>query len=168
LASELFRAEARPFGVAVEVESFGLLDLDSSPALPEAVKLGAGLGVDLSSHRSRVIRPGALEHADLVVGFERAHVVTAVVDAGARREVTFTLPELVTLLGEVARPTKPDSLAAAHEAIAAASSTRAAGHGFGEVPELADPLGRPWRTQEELATRLSELTRTLVRRLFAV
>jgi len=47
--------------------------------------------------------------------------------AGARREVTFTLPELVTLLGEVARPTKPDSLAAAHEAIAAASSAEKRG-----------------------------------------
>lgn len=154
LAAAVFRNEAERLGADVEVESYGLLELDGTGALHEALELGSAFGVDLASHRSRALRSGALASADLVVGFERVHVATAVVDAGARRDVTFTLPELVPLL--------PAGVGDAREQIRAAAARRSA---F-EVPELEDPLGRPYRRQEEIAARAAELTTTLARRLF--
>lgn len=166
LAAALFRREAEQLGVSVDVQSFGLLELDGTPALGEALELGNGFGVELASHRSRALRRGALEDADLVVGFERIHVAAAVVDAGARREVTYTLPELVSLLAQVRqRPSMP-AAAGARELVLAASSQRAA-ESFTDVPELGDPLGQPYRRQEELAVRVADLTQALARRLFS-
>ena len=155
LAAGIFRNETARLAADVEVESYGLLELDGTGALHEALELGTGFGVDLASHRSRALRPGVLTTADLVVGFERVHVATAVVDAGARRDVAFTLPELVQLL--------PADTGDAREQIHAAATRR---KGF-EVPELEDPLGRPYRRQEEIAARVAELTTTLARQLFA-
>jgi protein-tyrosine phosphatase len=167
LAAALFRREAEQLGVSVEVQSFGLLELDGSPVLGEALELGDGFGVELASHRSRALRSGALEDADLVVGFERMHVAAAVVDAGARREVTYTLPELVSLLAQVRqRPSEP-AAAGARALVLAASSQRAQAASFTDVPELGDPLGQPYRRQEELAVRVADLTQALARRLFS-
>lgn len=166
LASALFRRETERLGVAVDVQSFGLLDLDGSPVLGEALELGNGLGVELASHRSLALHPGALEDVDLVVGFERVHIAAAVVDAGARREVTYTLPELVVLLAEV-RQEPSSSPAGARELIHAASAERTGAEAFLAVPELADPLGQSYRRQQQLALRVADLTRALARQLFA-
>jgi protein-tyrosine-phosphatase len=152
LAAAVFRHDA---------ESFGTLDLDGAPALPEAVALGAELGVDLSRHRSRPIRAGVLEPFDLVVGFERFHLATAVVDGGATREVTYTLPELVALLERLDTP-ESDPRAK----IARAAAARRAGTTFSGVPELADPLGRSPHEQRELAGRVADLTHRLAHGLF--
>jgi protein-tyrosine phosphatase len=160
LAAAVFRSEAAALGAEVEVESFGLLDLEGSAALPEAVELGMALGVDLASHRSRALEAGVLANADLVVGFERVHVAAAVVDAGAPREASFTLPELVQLLASVpAGQSRPG-----RELIRTIAAGRNA---FGHVPELEDPLGRPYRRQSELAQSVVNQSRTLARRLFA-
>jgi len=154
LAAAVFRNETERLGADVDVESYGLLELDGTGALHEALELGNAFGVDLASHRSRALQPGVLTTADLVVGFERIHVAAAVVDAGARREVAFTLPDLVQLLA----PAPAD----ARERIRAAAARR----NEADVPELEDPLGRPYRRQEEIATRAADLTTTLARRLF--
>ena len=154
LAAGVFRNETERLGADLEVESYGLLELDGTGALHEAMQLCSGFGVDIASHRSRALRPGVLTTADLVVGFERVHIATAVVDAGARRDVAFTLPELVQLL--------PADAGDARERVRAAAARR---KGL-EVLELEDPLGRPYRRQEEIAVRVAELTTTLARQLF--
>jgi protein-tyrosine phosphatase len=154
LAAAIFSAESERLGADVDVESYGLLELDGTGPLREALELGTEFGVDLASHRSRALRPAVLAGADLVVGFERIHVAAAVVDAGARREAAFTLPELVQLLPPA--PSDP------HERVHAAAARR----GGLDVPELEDPLGRPYRRQEEIARRVADLTTTLARRLF--
>lgn len=159
LAAAVFRGESERLGADVEVESYGVLELGGAGALGEALELGHAFGADLTSHRSRALQPDVLRSVDVVVGFERVHVVTAVVDAGAPRNVTFTLPELVQLLG-TGSPAASD----AHGRIAAAAARRG---GFGVVAELEDPLGRPYRRQEEIAARVAGLTTTLARRLFA-
>lgn len=154
LAAAVFRNETERLGADVDVESYGLLELDGTGALHEALELGNAFGVDLASHRSRALQPGVLTTADLVVGFERIHVAAAVVDAGARRDVAFTLPQVVQLLA----PAPAD----ARERIRAAAARR----NEADVPELEDPLGRPYRRQEEIATRAADLTTALARRLF--
>jgi len=111
-----------------------MLDLGPVPALPEAVTLAGELGLDLTSHRAQQL--GDLRDRDLVVGFERKHVMAAVVDAGAAVERTFTLSELVELLlGLSASPTD------ATERIAEAHATRPPDFRNRPMTEIRDPLG---------------------------
>jgi protein-tyrosine-phosphatase len=159
LAAGVFRRELQEGGWGADVESFGVLDVASAPALGEALELGEAFGVDLTAHRARQLPPHGLTGFDLVVGFERFHLATAVVDGGARRDATYTLPELVTLLGRISQD-------GAKSRLASAAGARDAGKTFAGVPEIADPLGRPPRVQREIATQVVELTRELTRLLF--
>ena len=81
-------------GVTVPVSSAGLLD-DGRPALPEVVSVMAGYGLDLSSHRSRTVRPADLTAAALVLGLARENVRHAVVTAPDAWPRAFTIKELV-------------------------------------------------------------------------
>ncbi len=153
-------------GLPVVVTSMGTLDLGSLGPLPEAGALASGYGVSLNSHRTRPIRRGSLVDADLVVGFERVHIVTAVIDGGAKAERAFTLPDLVDLLEQGVRPDPTlDPAQRARQAVASAHDGRV-GARREAMLEIADPLGQPWSTQEEIARRLSDLTQRLASALF--
>src|SRR5437016_1605778 len=93
IAAALFRKETN--GLPVNVRSAGLLELGPMPALDEALTLAKTLGIDLRSHAARPLGSIDASGADLVVGFERMHVVSAVMDARVPLERAFTLPELV-------------------------------------------------------------------------
>jgi low molecular weight protein-tyrosine phosphatase len=154
IAAELARRATAD--LPVDVGSYGTLDRDPAPVLPQAL----GLGLDLAEHRSRPIRGARLADADLVLGFERVHVATAVVDAGAPRDRAFGLTELVALLD--ASPQDGDVVARARARIARAATRRG-----GDWPELADPAGGPERGYARSARDLERLVGTLVERLFA-
>jgi protein-tyrosine-phosphatase len=150
-------------GLPVRTSSAGTLDLGPVGVLPEALELAPSLDLDLSGHRARCVRNIDLSSADLVLGFEYLHVSTAVVDAGARRERTFTVPELVTLLEHEARPSHGgDRIANAREAIRRADSARSGGY----RPELADPLGGPTEVFRTTALQIQDLTGRLAGLLF--
>jgi len=85
-------------GLPVTTQSFGTLELEGAPALPEALELGLQCGLDLSSHRTRHLGHASLDQVDLVLGFEETHVRGAVVDAKAPRRRAFTLREIARLL----------------------------------------------------------------------
>jgi len=106
LAAALLEANTR--GLPVEIASLGTLDLGREPALPEAVDIARGLGLDLSGHRARSIRGVDLGAYDLVLGFERKNLMASVVDANSAIERTFTLPELVELLQRIPGPPLPN------------------------------------------------------------
>jgi protein arginine phosphatase len=145
-------------GLPVEVSSLGTLDLGPVPALPETVTLAEELGLDLTSHRARQL--GDLRDRDLVVGFERKHVMAAVVDAGAAVERTFTLPELVELLRGLSAPP-----AEARERIAAAHAARPPDYRNRPLAEIRDPLGLSAPEQRAVArtveVQVSELATAL-------
>jgi protein-tyrosine phosphatase len=151
-------------GLPVRVRSLGTLDVGPIPVLPEALEESASLGLDLSSHRACRLAGEDLSETDLVVGFERAHVAQAVVEARARRERTFTLPELVGLLAAIAPSPDLDPVERARVALQAAHEARPASQAF--APEVADPLGRPRSAQRETATRVQELVTQLAIGLF--
>jgi protein-tyrosine-phosphatase len=158
LAAALLTAETE--GLAVEIASLGTLDLGPEPALPEAVAIAGELGLDLSDHRAHSIRAGELRGHDLVVGFERKHVVASVVDGGAAVERTFTLPELTALLGEAAAPyAAPARIRRAHE-------RRPPDFRTAPLAELRDPLGLSAPEQREIARELETLVERLVAGLF--
>jgi protein-tyrosine phosphatase len=164
LAAAVFRRETE--GLPIEVASAGTLELGPVPALPEAIVEAERLGLGLADHRADSLAEVGPSDADLVVGFERMHVVTAVVDGGARRERTFTLPELVALLGRIEPPDADDPLERARLALELAHAHRPPDSTLASVPELEDPLGRSAEHQRELAERVSALTTQLARLLF--
>lgn len=58
---------------AVRVLSAGTAAFGGMPASSNAVRVLAEIGVDLSSHRSRLLTPKMIEDADLVVAMTREH-----------------------------------------------------------------------------------------------
>jgi protein-tyrosine-phosphatase len=150
----------------VRVTSCGTLGADGEAALEEAVAGGRRFGVDVSNHRSRPLRRDELRDADLVLGFERAHVAKAVVDGGAPPDRTFTLPELVELLRFAAPVAGLDPVERAREGVARAARLRAFEHGA-LAAEFGDPAGTGRRSERAAARRLHDLVAELVAALFA-
>ena len=141
-------------GLPVRVSSFGTLEQPGMPPLTEAVELGAAAGLELAEHRSRPLAGQDLSAADLVVGFERNHVATAVVEAGAPREKTFGAYELVELLARIESPGDLSVPERARNAVARANAGRA------EINrpfrELADPVGRGSAFAAETAANVAD------------
>jgi len=152
-------------GLPVDVRSVGVLDLGAVGALPEALAAARELGLDLTDHRTCVLAPEPLDGADLVIGFERAHVARAVVAGKAPLERTFTLPELVELLESAPHMGADDPVAHARSAVAAVASTRPDPR-RSRVPELPDPVGKSAAVFRRTAEQVSELSERLVSRLF--
>jgi protein-tyrosine-phosphatase len=146
-------------GLPVTVTSAGTLDLGPVGVLPEALELAPGLGVELGEHRARCVRDVDLRDADLVLGFELVHVATAVVDCGAARERSFTLPELVELL-----PRDVEADGDPREAVRRAHEAREPGR----MRELADPLGARPEVFRATAEELRQLVQRLAASLFGV
>jgi hypothetical protein len=102
-----------------------------------------------------------------VLGFERAHVHAAVVDAAAAVERTFTLPEVVALLEGVPQlSTAGDRAASARARVNQAHAVRPPNFRTAAVPEIVDPLGRPKREQREVAEEVRRLVERLAQLLF--
>jgi low molecular weight protein-tyrosine phosphatase len=148
---------------ALRASSRGTLRLGRVAAMPEAVRLAARFGVDLSSHRAASLAAGALADADLVLGFERPHLLAAVMEGQARRERTFTLAELVRLLDEADVP-KGDVGARARADRDTAHRARA-GRTDLFLPEIEDPIGKPPDVQHAIAERIHVLVTSFARRL---
>ena len=164
LAEHLLREAVQ--GLPVEAGSVGTHRLAEGPALPEAVELAAGLGVDLSAHRSRPLERGLLADADLVLGFERQHVARAVVDGGAARERTFTLGELCALLNAAGAAVDGEPVARARSAVREADRLRRRIRNPPPDAELADPFGGSAETYRRTAETVHDLTARLARSLF--
>ena len=155
-------------GFPVRTASLGTLDLGPRPAMPEAVVLAESLGLDLSRHRARNLADADLADFDLVLGFERRHVLAAVVDADAPIEQTFTLPDFVDLLSAIPGPPLPsDRLERALVRIRQAHALRPQGFRNAPMEELRDPLGLPAAAQRETVQELERLVSELSELLLA-
>jgi len=82
----------------VSVDSYGTLELENAPPLPEAAEIALSCGISLADHRTRYLNNASLEDVDLLLGFEPAHIRQAVVDGQAPRERSFTMRDFVPLL----------------------------------------------------------------------
>jgi protein-tyrosine phosphatase len=149
----------------VTVSSFGTLDLGNRRALAEAIKVGRSLGVDLSHHRSRPLSPGSLRAMDLVVGFEPAHVSTAIAKGGAREEQTFMLLELPELLAGVAPVELPAGVEGSRRLIELMDHHRRV-RTDGPSPALPDPYGEPRHVMAETARLIDATLSHLASELF--
>jgi protein-tyrosine phosphatase len=153
-------------GLPLELRSYGTLDVGPAPPLMEAFEVAARYGLDLSGHRARPLAGEDLGGADLVLGFELAHLSASVVDAGADRERSFLLPELVELFPAVPRPEHFGTVAAAREIVWHAAELRSLQPERTPSQELRDPLGGPPQGFLESAVRIENLCRNLLQGLF--
>lgn len=153
-------------GLPLVTASAGTLELGPAAPLPEAVTLAAERGIDLSAHRACSLGRRPLREADLVVGFERAHIAAAVVDGGARFERSFGVVELVEALEAVPDVDDLDPASRARARIEAAGRTRPPPTTPWLGREIADPLGGPPEGYRRTADALDDLGRRLVAGLF--
>ena len=82
--------------VEVTISSAGTFAADGAPASPQAVRVAARRGADLSAHRSRRLGPDLLEGADLVFAMTPEHLLVLRSEHGRElnaRLVTDCLPE---------------------------------------------------------------------------
>jgi protein-tyrosine-phosphatase len=161
LAELLFRRAAAE--VPLRTLSCGTLDTPLLNALPEGVEEAERLGLDLSTHQSRSIAGENLTGFELVIGFERHHLATAVAEAGAPRERTFTLPQLVGLVEHASTSSSLTGIERARETIEEAAAARGADF---PLPEIADPIGRSRPFQREVANQIDGLVKRLAHGLF--
>jgi len=155
-------------GRPVVARSAGTLDLNGSPALPDALTLAAWSGVSLADHVSAQVTSDDVGAVDLLLGFEHAHVTHAVIEVGFPREQAFTLPELNALLPAI-EPVDPSLPLPdrARERVRRAAAVRAA-RGAEPVAEVLDPYGRSRRVAERTVADVRRLSIELAERLFDV
>ena len=154
-------------GLPVMTESYGTLELENAPALPEATEIARSCGIDLTTHRSRCVRDASLVETDLVLGFEEAHVREAVVDAGAPRNRSFTARHFARLLTALPPSTELDVATRARAVVEQAEALRS------ELPvkpsdDMPDPLGATWKAQRATAIEIREISIALAAALFGV
>lgn len=149
----------------VKVLSAGTLDAPGNSVPAELIEIGRGAGLDLEGHRSAYLMESGAEDVDLFIGFERAHVASAVVEAGVAAGKAFTLPELVRLAAEVDIPER-DPEEHARAVVSAADALRKQGNGFVPGEEVADPFRQPREVYERVAGEITELCDQLHELLF--
>ncbi len=160
IAEGVLRAalEARLGERAPLVASAGTAGWEGSGAMPESVAAAEELGVDISGHTARRLRPEHVRAADLVLGMAAEHrdeVVDAMPEAAGR---TFTLKELVPLLE--ALPSDPEAADPSSDGLPArvrqADELRRSGFEPNRFDEdVVDPLGLPIDGYRAIASELN-------------
>lgn len=152
-AEALLRADV---GSEVAIDSCGLHATPGLPPPQETLYALKEYGLDLSAHRSRGVDEASLEDADVVIGFERHHVASAVVDHAVPSERAFLLTELVNFL-EKSRSLDEDAILSAHRRRFAAA--------FPLFAEVADPIGTSFQVHRAVTAEIAALCKRLAERL---
>ncbi|HZB04016.1 MAG TPA: low molecular weight protein arginine phosphatase [Actinomycetota bacterium] len=151
---------------ALIVRSAGTWARPGSPPTPEAEASVAERGIDISDHRSTPVSSDLIGWADLIITMTAEHrdeVLDMTPDADDR---TFTLKELVALLGALPPPEVERSRDALLARVDEASALRASGRAPAPADaDVVDPIGMSDETYRAVAWELEELTDALVRRL---
>ena len=150
----------------VDVGSAGTLDSSPYPAPPEIISVAKHQGLNLGDHRSQSLSIVDLRRADLVIGFELAHVAAAVVQVNAPADKTFTLPELDRLLRQIGPLPDAGPIERARSAIARAHQHRTSAARFVTGEEIRDPFGGSKRGYEDMAAQITSMCEGIVTQLF--
>ena len=143
-------------GAAVDIESAGtMLDVDGRPASDGALRSMEKRGLDLADHVSRPVVDEMVDHADLVLTMERAHVralVNMQPDAYPR---TYTLLEFARRTATV-QPRRSDQPLA--DWLEDVHTGRTARELLGASPDddIEDPIGRRQGHYQRCADQIAE------------
>jgi protein-tyrosine phosphatase len=156
-------------GLPVNVSSAGTSVGHPAPSPKKTLKAASALGYDLGDHRSRPLDDAELDAADLVIGFEIAHVAAVVIERNTDRAKTWLLPQLVGMLERVAAEPPSDSddlVTVARARLAAADGQRSsASPMLGD--QIADPIGRSGRVHQATARTIEDFCKRMVPLLLA-
>ncbi len=151
----------------ITVASAGVAGLERSPAVPEAIRAMAELGVDISPHVARRFHTEHAVDADIVITMteEQAGIVNRLAPRAVGR--TFTLKELVNLVDQLPSAGLPavDGADARSRLRAVVSELDRLRTGGVEPPpdtDIADPLGLGLEAFRAVAWELEQLTDRLV------
>jgi protein-tyrosine phosphatase len=150
----MLRARLAELAPHVVVGSAGLL-FDGRPAEPQAVKVMAKRGIDISTHEAQQISLELLAEASLILGMERRHVREVAVLDPALWPRTYTLPEFTTLAHDVGRRPEGQPLRAWVEQVGALRSSADYPHDD-PASEIADPYGESARAYRVAASTIAK------------
>ncbi len=157
----------RLFGGNLVVRSVGLAARGGSPPTPEAIEAAAERGADISELRSTPFTSDHAWTADVVITMTARQRHQVVGDDYRVAKKTFTLKELVALLGALPPPSAAPSREAALERIRAADALRRSPEAPSIVDEdVSDPLGLSGEAYRAVAWELEGLVDGLVEGLF--
>ena len=162
MAAALLRRRLAALGVAVPVRSAGMTSCGDPPC-PEAISVMNRYGIEIASHRSRIVRTAALADASLVLAMARHHLRYAVTTEPRAWAQAFTLKELLRR-GERIGPRPPGEPLSVWLSRVHAGRERISLLGDCAEDDVADPVGGPLQAYAEtadlldrLVTRLAEL-----------
>ncbi len=159
MAAALLARRLDELGVTVPVRSAGMIS-SREPPHPEVVSVMASYGIEIASHRSRVVCADDLAPASLVLAMARDHLRHAVITEPGAWPRAFTLKEFLRR-GERIGPRLPGEafsrwLSRAHEG---RERTSLLGDSFDD--DVADPAGGPLRAYADTASLLDRLVTRL-------
>jgi protein-tyrosine phosphatase len=156
----------RLLGGAVTVRSAGTWAHPGHPATEEAVLVAQERGVDLAEHRSSPFRADLAGWADLILTMTAEQREEVLHEAPQAEPKTFTLKELVALLGALPAPTGPPSRDGLLKRIARADDLRREGAAPRAADEdVVDPLAMSMETYRAVCWEIEELVDGLIRGL---
>ena len=152
---------------AVRVQSAGIAA--GRWVSPEALETAREKGLDGSALRPTQVTAEMLRAADLIVTMTADHSAEVLGIAPDVAEKTFTLKELVGLVGSEPKPepsTDRESVLARIAEVHRRRATRAGGNG--QPDDVRDPLGLPMSVYREVAGEIEAGVDDLVRGLFGL
>jgi protein-tyrosine phosphatase len=159
MAAALLTRRLAALGVTVPVRSAGMTG-SGDPPLPEVISVMASYGIQISSHRSRVVCAGDLASAALVLAMSRDHLRYAAATEPGVWPRAFTLKELVRR-GERTGPRPPGEPLPGWLSRVHAGRERMSLLGDSPDDDVADPAGGPFRGYADTAGLLDRLVARL-------
>jgi protein-tyrosine phosphatase len=160
MAAAILSSRLHGLAAGARVTSAGLLP-GCRPADPIAVRVMAGIGLDISAHRSRQVAAADVAAADLVLAIARDSLQHAIVLEPSAWPRAFTLKEIVRRAGQADRRPAGQPLA---DWVAGLHEGRKRVAMLGTCPEddVADPSGGSLPGYGRTAAVLSRLVDGLV------
>jgi protein-tyrosine phosphatase len=162
MAAALLARRLAALGVTVPVRSAGMMG-GGDPPHPEVVSVMAPYGIEIASHRSRLVRVADLASASMVLAMARDHLRHAAITEPGAWPRAFTLKELIRR-GERIGPRPPGEPFSGWLSRAHAGRERISLLGDTPDDDVADPAGGPMSAYldtagllDRLVTRLAEL-----------
>src|ERR1017187_455640 len=161
MAAALLARRLATLGVTVPVRSAGMIG-GGDPPHPEVVSVMASYGIEITSHRSRIVCAADLAPASLVLAMTREHLRHAAITEPGAWPRAFTLKELIRR-GERIGPRPPGEPFSGWLSRAHAGRARTSLLGDSPDDDVADPAGGPLRAYTDTAGLLDRLVTRLAR-----
>ena len=158
MAEVMLRSSVADASLDADISSAGFIRDGMEPP-SKAEKVMVERGLTLEGHRSRLLTPGILGAADLVVAMERMHVRNVVAEEPSAFARTFTFEELVRRGSE----TGPITDGGLDAWLRLLNEDREPAQFLGSSPadDVPDPMGRSRRFFRRTADRLDALVNGL-------